>query len=172
MSDKLIHTEISIKELQTLAGFIKTLHASGKIDTEQRRLFMHAIMAGDSQGNLWTIGTQTGKWYKQAGDKWLEGKPPEKLLLVVPEKDFKEAEIQLEELKFELEMKTFRDNRCPNCRAEIAVGDHFCTKCGTEISDIKQQKLLPVHQITKCPACGQIIEGSQNFCNKCGKKLN
>jgi hypothetical protein len=172
MSDKLIHAEISIKELQSMADSIKRLHASGRINGEQRRLFMHAIMAGDLDGNLWTIGTQTGKWYKQSGNKWLEGQPPEKLILVIPEKDFKKAEMRLDELKFELEMKTFRAKRCQKCGSEFTAEDRFCAKCGAAVAKIQQQEPLPTRQPDKCPGCGQVITDNPNFCDKCGRKLH
>jgi hypothetical protein len=172
MTDRLIHEEISIKELQSMADSIKRLHASGKIGGEQRWLFMNAIIAGDSKGNLWTIGAQTGKWYKLAGDRWLEGQPPEKLLLVVSEKDFKKAERLLDELKFELDLKAFRSNSCPNCGSEFKVGDSFCARCGTSITKTQRQEPLPTQQANKCPVCGQVLMGIPNFCIKCGRKLN
>lgn len=171
MTDRLIHAEISIKELEVISESIKTLHASGKINNEQRRLFMHAIMAGDSKGNLWTIGTQTGKWYKQVGDKWLEDQPPETLLLVVPEKDFMAAKMQMNDLKLELDIKAYRAIRCLKCGSEYKVGDIFCYKCGAKIAKVQQQT-LPTRQAKKCPGCGQVITDSPNFCSKCGRKLN
>jgi hypothetical protein len=172
MTDKLIHAEIDIKELESMANSIKGLHASGKINQEQSRRLMFAIMAGDSRGNLWTIGTQTGKWYKQAGNKWLEGQPPKKLLLVIPEDDYKKAAAQLEDLKFEMDTKISRTNKCPNCMAVSDSGDIFCSKCGTSLTKTGQQEPKPSAIIDKCPGCGQVLTGKLNYCIKCGRKIN
>jgi DNA-directed RNA polymerase subunit RPC12/RpoP len=168
MPQEFVSAVISAKELQSMAELVKVLHASGRIDADQRRLFMQAIAAGDSQGNLWTIGTQTGKWFRKTGDGWLEGQPPETLLLVVPEKAFREADAQLAEYRLELEIKALRANRCPNCGSRFAAGALFCSSCGTAVAGAQPP---PERRVNRCRACGQLIEGDPYFCSKCGAKL-
>jgi predicted RNA-binding Zn-ribbon protein involved in translation (DUF1610 family) len=171
MPDKFVNAVISIKDLQSMAELVKALHASGRIDAHQRRLFMQAIAAGDSQGNLWTIGTQTGKWFRKAGDAWLEGQPPETLLLVVPEKAFREAAAQLAEYRLELEIRASRDNRCLSCGSKSAAGALFCPNCGTAVAGAQRLEPSPERQVNRCRTCGQLTEGNPNFCNHCGAKL-
>lgn len=54
--------------------------------------------------------------------------------------------------------------KCPDCGADVASGDAFCTNCGRKITvEVAAQKL--------CTACGNDVSNSV-FCTKCGKKVD
>jgi hypothetical protein len=137
---------------------------------EERRLLTLTMMAGDSKGNLWTIGTETGKWYRQSGEQWIEGQPPEKLLLTVPERQFKEGEMLLRELKEELENLALKAQRCVKCGGELGKNARFCPGCGAAVPQVAQPK-PPAPTLTRCPKCKQELQPNQNFCPGCGTKL-
>ena len=160
MPDKMIKIDVSLRELQSLTEFVKAAYASGHIDERQARLFMHGIMAGDYQGNLWTVGTRTGRWYRKKGETWVEDRPSGSLFLAVPEKNLAEMQAQLAELKMELEIRASRVKKCLKCGSDLSADSRFCRKCGTAVS-----------QPDKCPGCGKQINPGSNFCPVCGMKL-
>lgn len=53
-------------------------------------------------------------------------------------------------------------SQCPNCKAEVADGVKFCTKCGTAI--VKEEKI-------QCPKCSSMLAAGVKFCTVCGTSL-
>ncbi|MFC1716824.1 AAA family ATPase, partial [Candidatus Poribacteria bacterium] len=49
--------------------------------------------------------------------------------------------------------------KCPKCGHEVAVGDLFCSRCGTKLESV-------------CPECGNKLKEGDLFCSKCGTKLD
>jgi hypothetical protein len=48
---------------------------------------------------------------------------------------------------------------CPRCEAPVRAGQHFCSKCGFDLSD------------ELCPSCGKHIQGRDLFCSSCGQQI-
>lgn len=48
--------------------------------------------------------------------------------------------------------------RCPRCQASLALGERFCTQCGSNLEN------------TPC-TCGAVIAAGARFCGQCGKSL-
>jgi hypothetical protein len=171
-SDKPIRKEVSIRELEAAAEMVKALRASGRINRYEHKLLIHAFMAGDRQGNLWTLGAQSGKWYKKQDDRWLESQPEGGLFLAVPKMAFEEGLYRLAQLKIDLELRAFRaglssglgaELTCPKCSSKFTGNARFCENCGTAL------RSAPAGM--RCPGCGTSIQGSPSFCRKCGRNL-
>jgi hypothetical protein len=45
---------------------------------------------------------------------------------------------------------------CPRCEAPVRTGQHFCSKCGFDLSE------------ELCPSCGKHIQAGDLFCSSCG----
>lgn len=50
--------------------------AAGQLTQEQLERGLRSMMA-EHQGCYWTIGAQSGKWYKHDGTQWIEAAPPD-----------------------------------------------------------------------------------------------
>lgn len=48
---------------------------------------------------------------------------------------------------------------CPRCEAPVRAGQHFCSKCGFDLSD------------ELCPTCGKNIKKEDLFCSSCGHQI-
>jgi len=48
---------------------------------------------------------------------------------------------------------------CPRCEAPVRAGQHFCSKCGFDLSDVL------------CPSCGKSIRAGDLFCSACGHQI-
>jgi len=51
--------------------------------------------------------------------------------------------------------------QCPHCGTQLSPGNKFCTNCGREIVEKKQEQKHCVH-------CGSIIRPESKFCPQCG----
>lgn len=64
---------------------------------------------------------------------------------------------------------------CVNCGEPIPTGAKFCTKCGTEIGEIKSetshQKTVYDGEVHKCPNCGAVLSAFSIMCPFCGCEL-
>jgi len=65
---------------------------------------------------------------------------------------------------------TFNQSICQNCGAFTPALSKFCTKCGTEREDNKNQSSEELFE--KCSKCGNVMKEGQKFCTKCGTNLN
>ena len=60
------------QEVASLRGQIE----SGKISNEQANARLQELMVQDEQGTLWTVGIETGDWYRYDGKEWIMAQPP------------------------------------------------------------------------------------------------
>ena len=56
--------------------------------------------------------------------------------------------------------------RCPECGAELVVGDKFCFSCGAAVDATARSEN---NVILKCSQCGGPVEEGDRFCSFCGK---
>ncbi len=50
--------------------------AAGRITQEQFEAELQKLMLQDAQGRHWMLGVETGKWYLNDGEKWVQAEPP------------------------------------------------------------------------------------------------
>ncbi len=59
---------------------------------------------------------------------------------------------------------------CPNCGAEVAKGNLFCSRCGAHIAPAQPSQPEPA-PVLICPQCGQPLDEGAIFCGNCGADL-
>jgi|TARA_Y100000310_G_C20691019_1_gene822199 hypothetical protein len=66
---------------------------------------------------------------------------------------------------------TDKINNCPNCGAELKIGDKNCSFCGSEFkSAVKVKSEINLLSI-KCPFCDYKLEKEKKHCPSCGENL-
>ena len=58
---------------------------------------------------------------------------------------------------------------CPNCNAEVPLGQKFCSNCGNQIRT--EEQIMEAEGKKVCPLCGAEAKEGQKFCSKCGGQL-
>jgi hypothetical protein len=66
---------------------------------------------------------------------------------------------------------------CPTCGAVYQVGDRFCVRCGSSLSqpgaEMSDQASAPAASVIPvCPSCGAVLREGDQFCGKCGRPIN
>lgn len=100
---KLVPRYISLKLLKFWWGIAQIAYTAGNINENEYQLIMNLMMAADSKGNLWTVGTETGQFYVKQGDQWVRGQPEDPLIWLVPEESLKQVEAETEQLRARME---------------------------------------------------------------------
>ncbi|MBQ8280876.1 MAG: zinc ribbon domain-containing protein [Lachnospiraceae bacterium] len=79
-----------------------------------------------------------------------------------------EAEAKIEETKEQIRViKGIAV--CPNCNAEVPMGQKFCSNCGNQIRTEAQVAEEAGKKV--CSVCGAEANADQKFCSKCGGQL-
>lgn len=55
---------------------------------------------------------------------------------------------------------------CPSCGNEVAIGQKFCSNCGSQMPVVEDAAAGKV-----CPTCGESVAAGQKFCAKCGSEI-
>lgn len=97
-------------ELEKRFYELKGKLTSGVISEEEFKAEIEKLRLEDSEGRLWMIGAQTGKWYYYDGSKWVPGQPPG----VAAEKAAAPT--------------------CPQCGEPVEEGAIFCGNCGLRLA--------------------------------------
>lgn len=71
----------------------------------------------------------------------------------------KQGDEQLEQMIRSRRKINGQENKCLHCEAPLQAGQHFCSKCGTEINNVL------------CPSCGKKIQSGDLFCSSCGNQI-
>ena len=61
--------------------------------------------------------------------------------------------------------------KCPTCEAPNAVGQKFCGKCGTALTQ-PLASATPAAVENTCPSCATVNPPGQAFCGQCGTRLS
>jgi hypothetical protein len=70
---------VKTEEIQDLFRKLKARLESGEISENQFEAEVRDLLFQDDQGNYWTIGAQTEKWYSYEAGEWVQSWPPPKL---------------------------------------------------------------------------------------------
>ena len=62
---------------------------------------------------------------------------------------------------------------CTNCNKEpcLAYGDNFCTKCGNELTEIKEDQYRCVNSDCRMCINEREFREHQKYCGECGSKI-
>jgi hypothetical protein len=61
--------------VEQAAAKLRQQMAAGKLSQEQAKAQMKEMMVQDDEGVWWTVGFETGGWYKYSGDSWVAAQP-------------------------------------------------------------------------------------------------
>lgn len=73
------------EEIQELFRGLKARLETGEISEDEFEAEVRDLLFQDDEGNYWTIGAQTEKWYSYEAGEWVQSWPPPKLERVVGE---------------------------------------------------------------------------------------
>jgi membrane protease subunit (stomatin/prohibitin family) len=65
---------------------------------------------------------------------------------------------------------TFRSKLCPKCRHVNTEDAHFCSKCGSALSDSSSP--VSADSPVQCNACGATLPKGSKFCPRCGDRYH
>jgi hypothetical protein len=67
---------VRIEEIQDLFRELKTALEAGELTEDEFEDKIRSLLFRDDDGNYWTIGAQTEKWYRYEAGEWIQGSPP------------------------------------------------------------------------------------------------
>lgn len=70
----------SPEQIQKVFSDLKERCKSGGMDEVMFAKLNRALKFMDTDGRVWAIGLETGKWYHYENEKWVEGQPPKTLI--------------------------------------------------------------------------------------------
>jgi hypothetical protein len=131
---KVVPKKVTPETVQIVLERVKYIFSQGEINEDQYRFAVHCLTAGDIEGNLWTVGTETGKWYRKDGDEWIQDDPPGVLIWAVPEAELKKLEAEeLEILRMSEKEGGTATLKCSGCGQELPPDSKFCNGCGKQV---------------------------------------
>ncbi len=139
----------SHQEIRAVFNVILERFNAGGITEDDARVLLQHLLVRDMDGTTWTIGSETGKWYRLTDDKWVEGSPRGPL-------EIKPAGIP-------------EAIRCPKCGTNVPIDSTSCILCGNEFVAAKKAAVPPA--VTKCAKCGASLSPGKKFCTSCGAKF-
>lgn len=149
-----------IESVITAFALLYNSYNSGGISEEEYRIILEELMFKDMDGNIWTLGTDTGNWFVLQGGQWVVGTPEGPLTNAY-------KDLAISDKGFEIKPSPAGTSPCTNCGSEMRSGLKFCTKCGNVLESIPE----PIPQTPKCPNCDAEVRDDLKFCTKCGAKL-
>jgi len=60
-------------------------HGAGRLSDQELREGLSSMTLRDEQGGLWSLGAESGAWYRQEGDAWVRDDPAPPMALSQPE---------------------------------------------------------------------------------------
>jgi len=146
-------------ELMVMTGYVQLACSGQGVGLEEYQQLLRSLAAVDKNGKLWSLGVNSGTWYRQDGEDWVPGRPEGDLYLIRA-----------------VEFVT----NCPSCGKKNPAGKHFCTRCGSKLppprlpgkrwpdQKMENRQSLPANA---CPQCGHENKPGAKFCSRCGTQL-
>lgn len=63
-------------QVEAAVSGLRSNLAAGKITSDQVQAELQKLIVQDDQGSLWTVGFETGEWYRYNGQAWEKALPP------------------------------------------------------------------------------------------------
>ncbi len=126
---------MDFKEAEEKYAKLKKEYEEGLITTDYFKTEVRNLITKDRNGEIWSIGMKTGKWYKKVEDRWERAEPP-----------FKTQRIELGDLiPKDEEDKTI----CPKCGKEVPSFYVFCPYCGARLREGEEREMAERDYILK-----------------------
>lgn len=159
-SPEVVRDTYTPEELVRRLEEIRRLHKGGALSAKTFNDFVSAFRFNDAAGHLWSIGANTGQWYRWDMTAWTPATPPQSLML-------ENASIQQSsEWIITAGAGTRPSLQCSQCKASAADGT-FCTKCGGKLVPAATPA-SPAHGVSSCSGCGTALKPGTKFCMNCG----
>jgi hypothetical protein len=134
---------VSPRQARILYTVIREKYDSGALPREDGRALLNTLVFRDVDGELWTLGAQSGKWYRRSSKQWIEDHPQS--LLVFEGNDRRGFDEKGEAGKpasqptavpsaFGSPTAPLSPRGCPRCGVLSRAGQHFCTQCGGRLA--------------------------------------
>jgi ribosomal protein L40E len=167
--------------LQVTAWLEILLHAyhSGNITETEAHNLLKLFYFHDSPGNLWTIGSETGKWYRYEANRWVMQSPPQLVASIYTSDEF----IDIAKPAFESQVTSSRQSsqtlgiQCRQCGTRLPDNMEQCLICGFSLKPkaemVKGSQTRPDEQanVAVCQNCGASNVGRVNRCLRCGAEI-
>jgi RNA polymerase subunit RPABC4/transcription elongation factor Spt4 len=166
----IVPIELSVDELRTWFEFARDLFTIHRLNEQQYQALMHAMLAGDTVGNMWTIGTASERWYRWDTDRWVPGEPAGPLYLAAPAEALDRFE-KMKEVLASLDRKHEPEARaaaCRQCGAPLAADVKFCPNCGTQVVAPPPRPDVAPQALMVCARCAAVLPAGARFCPQCG----
>jgi len=170
---KLVPKYISLKLLKFWWGIAQIAYTAGNINENEYQLIMNLMIASDSKGNLWTVGTESGQFYVKQDEQWVRGQPEDPLIWLVPEDSLKQVEAEVEEVrrKMEAERRAAQTPAEPQVQPPATAPATAPATVPEPSSPPAPKKVEPVEDKPDTLICMQceaeLLEGAK-FCMNCG----
>lgn len=153
---------VSVERLEAMADVIRSSWLHGELDNEACILALYAVSGCDGAGDLWTMGVQTGRWYRRTQDSWTIGQPTGPLIVPVLPNVYAQ-------LVRDLSAPAYDSGGRQTPSLAGAAGDTPGASA-TEIAPVAGSTApLPAgEQASFCVACGAPLLSSARFCTHCG----
>jgi len=171
---KLAVKEISPEELRAWFRYTIDLYRIGHLNENEFRAFIIALMVTDSNGRLFTIGMETGKWYRFQNNSWVEDTPVGKLYMSVPVDELERLEKKDMEKFYEALSRQQQQAKHVEPIPQAPVAPAAPVTPSTPIQAQPQKQTEPeieLHGTIKCAKCSAELPSNAKFCLKCGSPV-
>ena len=151
-----------MERLEAMAHLIRDSWLHGELDNEACLLALYAISGCDGAGDLWTIGVQTGRWYRRTQDSWTIGQPSGPLVVPVLPDVYRQLVRDLS-----APAHNPRGRQVPSSPAR-AGGAPGATAAGSAPIAGGTAPLPAGERASFCGTCGAPLLSSARFCIHCG----
>ena len=123
------------KDISLLFNLYRAAYDTKYITLQDFKTVLNYFQYYDTEQRLWTLGTESGKWYHRVGDNWIPGFPEGHLIQAWTYDAFQTHRMH------PLEHDTITRNtsqrpmevikvRCQNCKTLNPESAKFCNECG------------------------------------------
>lgn len=115
---------MNFREAEEKYAKLRKDYDDGLITLDEFKAQVKSLIVKDHDGNIWSIGIKSGKWYKKVGNEWVRTEPPrttdtQRLIIenLLPDEEEENSLI------------------CPKCGKEVPAYYVFCPYCGARIRE-------------------------------------
>lgn len=167
---KLTPKRIAPQEVKIWTEYSAGLYSIGHITEEEYRLVLHAQMPVDSLGRLWTIGVDSGKWYRLDEGEWVPDIPPLTLYMMVPEDALKQLERE-DEAKYKQAIADIQSKRAARPPVKESAPPPKPVEEAAPVEEKPPAQIPDTDERISCEKCGTENPAAAKFCTGCGQPL-
>lgn len=164
-SPELVRDTYRPEELVRRLQELRRLYQGGAWSAAQFNDFASAFRFNDDVGHLWSLGANTGQWYRWDRTQWTVASPPQSLMLANQDLQRSSEWMITAGAALAATPATATTLQCSRCKKPATSGT-FCTTCGGKLETVTTS--VPA-TANVCTGCGTPLKGGAKFCAKCGK---